>query len=261
MHNYYDYSEYALNSKFDIHPSTVPKTKYVVLSTPRSGSTLVCSALHNSGLAGAPFEYFHHSLLDKAGHPEKFPHRLDLYFNKLHTTRTTPNGVFGMKFHFVQYERVFETDPRGFEFLLNFDKFILTYRRDKILQAISMILAIESNVWSRNHTADIGTVGREFNPDDFDNISKHVKDMVQHERAWRTICSQLGIQPLEIAYEDLETDYKPEFDRISTHLDVPGLSSHNLKPRTIKTTNTALTHKMKQSYVESINRNRSINQM
>jgi LPS sulfotransferase NodH len=242
-------SEFALDCKFDIHPANVPDTKYIVLSTPRSGSTLLCSALHHSGLAGVPFEYFHYSLLDKIGRPEKFPFKLDLYLNKLYDTRTTPNGVFGMKFHFLQYSRLFGTDTRGFEFLSNFNKFILTYRRDKILQAISSMLAIESNVWSMSTVAAAGTVGREFKLEDVAIISQYVRDMVVQEQAWRDVCLQLGIQPLEIAYEDLEADHNLEFDRICNYLNVPGLSEHTLTPRTVKTTNKPLTCEMKQLYI------------
>ena len=37
-------------------------TSYLICSTPRSGSTLLCEALRNTGLAGRPEEYFQHRM-------------------------------------------------------------------------------------------------------------------------------------------------------------------------------------------------------
>jgi LPS sulfotransferase NodH len=250
-------SEFALDCIFDIQPTNNRlnikiNKKYIVLSTPRSGSTLLCSALHNSKLAGVPFEYFHYSLLDKIGNPEKSLRNLYLYFHNLQYRRTSHNGVFGIKLHFLQYDRLFGNDSHGFDFLLKFDKFILTYRRDKILQAISSILAIENNVWSRNTESANGIVGRDFTSADITAISNYIQDMETQEQAWRNICHQLGIQPLEVAYEDLEADHSTEFDRICNYLDIANLTSDMLIPITVKTTNTALTFKMKQLYIDSI---------
>jgi len=39
-----------------VNPSTISN---MICATPRSGSTLLCEALRNTGLAGNPDEYFH----------------------------------------------------------------------------------------------------------------------------------------------------------------------------------------------------------
>ena len=49
----------------DHHPSTNgsgpgPVQSYLIASTPRSGSTLLCEALTNTGVAGRPEEYYQH---------------------------------------------------------------------------------------------------------------------------------------------------------------------------------------------------------
>ena len=46
-----------------------PERSYLVCSTPRSGSTLVCQALTQSGLAGRPEEYF--EALRNSGRPRR----------------------------------------------------------------------------------------------------------------------------------------------------------------------------------------------
>ncbi|HZU71004.1 MAG TPA: Stf0 family sulfotransferase [Ktedonobacteraceae bacterium] len=105
-----------------------PNTSYLICATPRSGSTLLCEALDNTGLAGHPKEYF--EALKKTG----LPRRPREYFENVENTAilqllgnysrlddeygqptfwdgpgyaqylahvleegTTPNGVFGAK--------------------------------------------------------------------------------------------------------------------------------------------------------------------
>src|SRR3954468_249168 len=48
-----------------------PQASYLVCATPRSGSTLLCEALCNTGVAGRPAEYF--EALRRSGLPRR-PH-------------------------------------------------------------------------------------------------------------------------------------------------------------------------------------------
>ena len=105
-----------------------PKTSYLVCATPRSGSTLLCEALTNTGIAGRPREYFE-GLKDTGlpRRPKEYfaglgnsvitellgdyfrlddnPTQLELWGTSSyadHLARvieegTTPNGVFGAK--------------------------------------------------------------------------------------------------------------------------------------------------------------------
>lgn len=105
-----------------------PKRSYIVCATPRSGSTLVCQALTDTGVAGRPEEYFEalrhsgrarrpeeyfhgvedRSILDHLGargiEPEPQPRvpvwsdtAYDRYLEWVFSVGTTPNGVFGSK--------------------------------------------------------------------------------------------------------------------------------------------------------------------
>jgi trehalose 2-sulfotransferase len=106
----------------------VPERSYLVCATPRSGSTLVCQALKETGVAGRPDEYF--EALMKSGRPRRpeeyftghddqsiLDHlgergvaddpqprsplwsraAYDRYLEWAMETGTTPNGVFGAK--------------------------------------------------------------------------------------------------------------------------------------------------------------------
>jgi trehalose 2-sulfotransferase len=106
----------------------LPHTSYLVCATPRSGSTLLCEALNNTGLAGHPQEYFealketglprrpqqyfdcaaHSDILDLLGTYSRLDDQLP-YHNADERTNyarylvralekgTTSNGVFGSK--------------------------------------------------------------------------------------------------------------------------------------------------------------------
>ena len=86
----------------------VPVVSYLVAATQRSGSTLLCRALADTGVAGRPEEYF------LTGPPEAFPPgwtfwedgifalphgEMDRegYLELVFRLGTTPNGVFGAK--------------------------------------------------------------------------------------------------------------------------------------------------------------------
>jgi LPS sulfotransferase NodH len=107
---------------------TPPERSYLVCATPRSGSTLVCQALKETGVAGRPEEYFEALLqtgrprrpeqyfigvddqsirdhLDQLGRSDDLPPRsplwsrsaYDRYLEWVFEAGTTPNGVFGAK--------------------------------------------------------------------------------------------------------------------------------------------------------------------
>jgi trehalose 2-sulfotransferase len=113
----------------------VPERSYLVCATPRSGSTLVCHALEETGVAGRPEEYFEalrHS--GRPRRPEEYFHgaedpsirdhlgergiandppprsplwsraAYDRYLEWAFETGTTPNGVFGAKLMWGYFE-------------------------------------------------------------------------------------------------------------------------------------------------------------
>src|SRR4051794_5081670 len=84
---------------------TTPTLSYLIASTPRSGSTLLCEALTNTGVAGNPEEYYQHRR--KTG----LPRRPLEYFEETDTPEI--DAVLG------QYTRVDDEmslfDPRRFD--------------------------------------------------------------------------------------------------------------------------------------------------
>lgn len=73
-----------------------PKTRYMVASIPRSGSTYFCLQMWRQGVFGAPMEYINfprlRRLIDRLGSGDVVRH-----WRRVQRVRTTPNGVFGYK--------------------------------------------------------------------------------------------------------------------------------------------------------------------
>ena len=91
---------------------TEPRASYMVCSIPRSGSSLLCELLASTGVAGAPAEFFHPDKM--AALQQRWEaDELDDYLRELLARKTSPNGVFGTKAHWGQYNPLFgDSDPR-----------------------------------------------------------------------------------------------------------------------------------------------------
>jgi LPS sulfotransferase NodH len=211
------------SSAYDL-PSVAVRRRYAVLSSPRSGSTMLCSALIASGQAGYPIEYLNARNIacyrEVRGHWSATESMRDF-----EQRRTSGNGVFGMKLHASQYAAVFGTqmseDQPGIKFLRGFDRFILCHRRGKVEQAISRILANERQLWTYEGTGDPAFAERRFQPDDVDRISTEMARLADEERFWREIVEKLGLVAIDIAYEDLANDESATLARAFSFLGLP----------------------------------------
>lgn len=138
------YKEALRSPAWDVGNGAPTRFRYLIFSTQRTGSELLCAYLRERGI-GVPLEYFG---------PTSLAERLDClegngrtmfqrYVPLLEAKRTTPNGIFGMKLHPGQLEALSElNDEKAIRFLERFGKIIVLRRRDKVLQAISLARAI-----------------------------------------------------------------------------------------------------------------------
>jgi hypothetical protein len=81
-----------------------PPVRYVLASTPRSGSNMLARALWHTGMAGFAEDYFADEYVldyfERWGFADDDPGKLtESYVRKLMTVRTSPNGVFGVRVH------------------------------------------------------------------------------------------------------------------------------------------------------------------
>ncbi|HET6347274.1 MAG TPA: Stf0 family sulfotransferase, partial [Myxococcota bacterium] len=141
---------------------------YLILATPRSGSTLLGQGLQATGLAGEPREFFGHKM---AFWMERW-HTSDLpgYAARLIQTRATPNGVFGAKLLYRQLLRLESLDRQDPELadlplaeilsrLFPNLHLIWNTREGKVRQAISWFKARQTGVWGQDQGAETVKLG------------------------------------------------------------------------------------------------------
>jgi trehalose 2-sulfotransferase len=218
-------------------------TPYLVCATQRSGSTLLCERLIQTGCAGVPQEYFEDLLdtglpraprayfhgfehrdwparLSPSGQPGAHggerPHRGPAYAEHLawaFAQGTTPNGVFGAKMmwsylgDFLAYARhVPGLQPNLWDVFGDRLQFVWVRRRDRVRQAVSMWRAAQTARWRR--AADDEGRARTLRYEE--EAIGHLYDMFgAHDFAWGRWFAEKGAQPLELFYEDFAADQEP----------------------------------------------------
>jgi trehalose 2-sulfotransferase len=211
-----------LGPEHDTEPargSVPPARCYIVCSTQRSGSGLLCRGLASMRVAGTPTEYFNPVNRDALAARWYCAPNLGAYVAALRSRRTTPTGVFGTKLHWDQFQQLraealglsraepeFEISARFLEELFPPPLYLHVLRRDVNRQAISFWTALRTGVWSQATAAD----ARESPevPYSFDGIDRCRRLIENAELHWNRFFRFNGIEPLEVVYEDLDAAYE-----------------------------------------------------
>jgi LPS sulfotransferase NodH len=216
---------------------------YLVCATQRSGSTLFCQLLGDTGVAGRPEEFF--EAMRGSGQPPHPSHFLQglpstglgirddprspdapdysslegIQDYREHLRRTfdwgtTDNGVFGAKLMFNQLPELHALAGDLPEFaglsrielleqLFDRPRYIWVSRGDKVRQAVSLWKALQTRSW--RHDAPTDDVSEpEYH---FAGIDHLVARFEAEDRGWGEFFSAHGIVPLSVSYEDdLERD-------------------------------------------------------
>ena len=218
----------------DFLDETPVKQRYGILSSPRSGSTLLGRFLHETKVAGDPQEYFNPPLLalerQRSGN-EKLG--MNQFLQLMEKRRTSPNGVFGIKMHYHQLLGVFQTNkptPKVVECLRKLDKLIWIRRRDRIGQGISQAVGMRTNVWSSEDSRF--NRNPEVNIHPFDCV-RALQIVGRDDAGWELLIKRTGLSVHEVWYEDLVSDYEGQGRRVLGHLglsdQVPTLPSQPIE--------------------------------
>jgi len=213
-----------------------PKISYFICTLPRSGSWLLSESLEKTHIAGRPREYFEPKLFEN--------HSGDVYsqaFERIIRRGMTKNGVFGVKFHWYQFEytpRLIVTTKGDADVpipLLMSERFpnlryIWLTRRDKARQAISYFRAGKTGQWWRipgvNAEDRPGTV--EF---DFNRIQYLERLLINHEAKWQKYFEEHNIDPLVVVYEEFAENLAPVVAEILRYLKIPCPKRTDIRPR------------------------------
>ena len=210
---------------------------YCICSIPRSGSSLLSSALRTTEVAGRPAEHFNDWFFNKhlrACHEigwlnrfrfelqtlrkknykffKKYPHALPPYVRGLLRTQSI-DGVYGMKLHHSQY--LAHIYPVSLGDLFGPMKYIVLTRRDRVRQAVSWARAEQTKRWFSSRP-------EQAKPKyDFARIVHAHAQIVNEERQWNEYLSEHGIEPLRLVYEDFVLNYRSTLVDILSFLELP----------------------------------------
>ena len=218
-----------------------PTRSYIVASTPRSGSSLLCDGLALTGVLGVPVEYFNPVHREALAARWGCGSHLSGYLGGLCRMRTTPEGVFAAELHWEHALRLREElgrtgaatgaaagarptgldlDAEIFERVLPGLRYIRIIRQDVDKQAVSFCIAAQTGRWGDIPGQDLGGGVAEpiYRFEDVDRCRRWIEAT---ELAWDRFFRRNAIAPLEVVYEDFVTDYVATFERIAAFLEVP----------------------------------------
>jgi LPS sulfotransferase NodH len=236
-----------------------PRLSYLVCATPRSGSTLLCDLLGQTGVAGQPEEYFEallHSGLPRRPHeyfdprrhaniverlafremPDRAPEPSELwqaatydrYLAWAIDQGTTPNGVFGAKLMWG-YLGDFAALLRGIDGLAGLpvpdllDRVFpgLRYVRITREDKVRQAVSLWRAVQTQAWQHDGAGGGHAAEPVfSFRAINYLVRLLTAHDASWDAYFLGLGVEPLKLTYEELAEAHEPAVRRVLAHLGI-----------------------------------------
>jgi LPS sulfotransferase NodH len=236
-----------------------PMLSYLVCATPRSGSTLLCQALNQTGVAGHPEEYFealHRSGLPRRPHeyfdpdrhaniverlafremphgaakpnPLWHPETYDQYLAWALREGTTSNGVFGAKIMWG-YLGDFAQLLRGIEGMAARPLPELLARAFPGLRYIQITrenkIRQAVSLWKAVQT-QAWKAGDEVERSvelvfSFRAINYLVRLLTAHDASWDAYFLGLGYEPLKLTYEELAESTDAVIRRVLEYLGIP----------------------------------------
>jgi len=191
---------------------------YMICAVPRTGSYLLCDLLQKTGVAGRPNEYFN-PMFQSHWAGDWGTATLPEYLDKVVVSGTTPNGVFGLKVHPMQFDSLcrqlarrprvpYTQRPGLLERQFPELRYVRLRRRDGLRQAVSYVRAIQTRAWwdSDHAPGPNGPVEPDRLRFDFQLIERAVGLLEAMDRRWSAYFDAIGASPLEFEYEELTSD-------------------------------------------------------
>lgn len=196
---------------------------YVICTSPRSGSTLLCNLLTSTGAAGNPASWFHKpaiadwlsafNLTPDASLPERDV--LEIIFNSAIAKGTRDSKLFGLRLQrhsfdfFIQQLAILCPGPANdsdlFHQAFGRTAFIYLKRHNKVEQAVSYVKAEQTGLW---HMASDGSELERLSPPqtpafNCDSIRRCIEKMNAWDAGWENWLETQSIQTLRVNYETL----------------------------------------------------------
>jgi len=227
---------------------------YILCTSPRSGSTLLCKLLSATGVAGHPGSFFHEPSL--AAWLDYFGLKADPHVAEVDTLQqvfaaaiakgSRDTDVFGLRLQRHSFEFFQEklavlhadraTDLERLKAAFGETLFIHLTRQDKVGQAVSFVKAEQSGLW---HKAPDGS--------ELERLSEPRKPRYDaaelrachdrfrgFDRDWQTWFDREGINPHRITYEELSDDPQAALRMVLERLELDPSAAEGVEPAVAK---------------------------
>ncbi|WP_417666827.1 Stf0 family sulfotransferase [Roseibium sp.] len=199
---------------------------YIICTSPRSGSTLLCNMLKETGTAGRPGSHFFEpsvdNWLEEYALPtiasERHEDTLRRVFEAAIARGKGGTNIFGLRMQ--RHSFAYFTDQLALllpDALTDRDRmttafgktlFIYLSRDDKVAQAISFVKAQQTGLW---HKAPDGRELERLSPPsepvyDFKRLRETYETFLSNELEWRDWFDRENINPITLTYEALSKD-------------------------------------------------------
>ncbi|NKB27680.1 MAG: sulfotransferase [Rhodobacteraceae bacterium] len=223
---------------------------YMICTSPRSGSTLLCRLLAATGFAGLPDSHFHRPELAAWLKTYGLSHAdftsnlsaLKAIFAAAIERGTGATGLFGLRMQRVSFDFFMQqltllhpdarTDTDRIAATFGQTRFIHLTRLDKLAQAISLVKAQQTGLWHR--AADGSELERASAPRapvyDADAIHRALSEVKELEAAWAEWFDQQAICPSRITYEDLSNNPTATLSKVLDTLGLDPASAEGIQP-------------------------------
>ena len=193
----------------------------IICATPRSGTTLLCDLLAETGVTGTPNSFYREESRDHFMREFSVWAGADFDRRYLDAVRAEGRGgtdLFSMRVMWPSVatmrgalSAVFPsetTDAGRIAAAFGTPLYLFVEREDKVAQAISRIKAEQSGLWHRAADGSVREQGGEYRAPEYDagRIRESMAETTAHEAEWRDWFAREGIAPMEQTYESLSAD-------------------------------------------------------
>ena len=228
---------------------------YIICTTPRSGSTLLCKLLASTGKAGQPDSFYHRpkfmrewadewGLSDSGTFSKSDFDRA--YLAAAMKAGDAGTGIFGLRLQQKYLELLSQTldhiypgllsDKDRFERAFGKTLYLHLTREDKVAQAVSLVKAEQSGLWHLN--ADGTELERSAEPQeihyDLKRIYQEFVALERDDNAWDSWFKQQEITPVRIRYEALAKNPSATLIQIFEALEIEPPDLGKIEPEVAK---------------------------
>ncbi len=201
---------------------SAPRVSYIIASTMRTGSYLLCEGLEGTERAGHPREIFCPERRVMYEGEWQLPAGISMeeYLRTAIEQGTSENGVFGTKIHYHHVEPLareceFVDDPaQVLRKLFPDAKYVHLRRRDRRGQAISWYRAKITNEWWRIKNVEDPTLTGKKAEFHGPEIRRREFELERQQQAWDRFFADPAIESITMDYEVLAANYRDEVARV-----------------------------------------------